>query len=154
MASDGYERQRSTARRAPAETPPRLRLHLRHHLSLLLVLNILPITGALYVWWEWRAGRVTLRTMDEASRTTLVIVLLSGVAFAVIVWFIMPLARWLRDYPAWHLRRGPAWAWIIPTCSGWLAWAALTLAGALAAAAAVLVAGLGLWHLFKAAGSP
>jgi hypothetical protein len=65
----------------------------------------------------------------------------------------MPVARWLRVYPTWHLRRGPAWAWIVPTCGGWLAWIALSLAGALAAAAALLVAGLGIWRLFAQAGA-
>lgn len=153
MPPDQVSNERNEPRRtAPSESPPRLRLHLGHHLKVLLVLNVLPLLGAAYVWWQWREGRVTLRSFSEESKTTLIVVLVCGVAFAVISWFVMPLARWLRDYPTWHLRRGPAWAWIIPTCGGWLAWLALTAAGMLAAAAAILVAGLGIWQLFAQAG--
>jgi hypothetical protein len=153
MAADPVVKERTEPRREVAsDAPPRLKLNLGHHLKVLLVLNVLPILGVIYVWWQWRAGRVTLRSMNEESKTTLIVVLLSGVAFAVIVWFIMPVARWLRDYPTWHLRRGPAWAWIIPTCGGWLAWLTLSAAGMLAAAAAILVSGLGIWNLFVKAG--
>ena len=153
MSGDQATRPRNEARReAPGEHPPRLRLHLGHHLKVLLVLNVLPLLGGIWLWWQWREGRVTLRTISEESKSTLLVVLVAGVAFAVIAWLVMPVARWLRDYPTWHLRRGPAWAWIIPTCGGWLAWFALTTAGMLAAAAAILVAGLGIWHLFAQAG--
>jgi len=153
MPANRVTKERDETRRAaPSDTPPRLRLHLGYHLKVLLVLNILPLLGAIWLWWQWRAGHVTMRSLSEESKTTLIVVLVSGVAFAVITWFIMPVARWLRDYPTWHLRRGPAWAWFIPACGGWLAWMALTTAGMLAAAAAILVAGLGLWNLFAKAG--
>ncbi len=136
----------------PSDGPPRLRLHLGHHLKVLMMLNILPLVGGLYVWWQWRQGRVTWRAMSSESQSTLVVVVICGVAFAVIVWLVMPVARWLRDYPTWHLRRGPAWAWVIPAGGGWTAWLVLSLAGLLAAAAAVLLAGLGIWNLFARAG--
>jgi hypothetical protein len=155
MPVDQVTKERGESRRAtPSDGPPRLRLHLGHHLKVLLVLNVLPLLGAIWLWWQWREGHVTMRSLSEESKTTLIVVLVSGIAFAVISWFVMPVARWLRNYPLWHLRRGPVWAWIIPTCGGWLAWFALTLAGMLAAAAAILVAGLGIWHLFAGAGSP
>jgi hypothetical protein len=148
--------ERSEGRRgAPAPTatpaPPRLRFHLGHHLKLLLVLNIFPLLAGIWMWWNLHTGKATLKEFSQESKTTLVIVLVAGVIFALTAWFVMPLARWLRDYPTWHLRRGPAWAWIIPTCSGWLAWLALSTAGMLACAATLMVAGLGLWHLFKLA---
>jgi hypothetical protein len=139
---------RDTRRPVTNDGPPRLRLHVMHHLKVLVLLNILPLLGCGYLWWQWSQGKLSMRSMTAESRTTLVVVLVCGVAFAVISWFVMPLARWLRDYPTWHFRRGPAWAWAIPTASGWLAWAALTMAGMLGAAAAILVAILGIWHLF------
>jgi len=149
MPVDQMPKERGEPRRAaPSDTPPRLRLHLGHHLKVLVVLNILPLLGAIWLWWQWRNGQMTLRSLSEESKTTLIIVLIAGIAFALISWFVMPVARWLRDYPTWHLRRGPAWAWFIPTCGGWLAWFALTAAGMLAAAAAILVIILGVWNLF------
>ena len=114
-----------------------------------MVLNVVPLIGGLYVWWQWRQGRVTMRSMSEESQSTLVVVVVSGLAFAVITWFIMPVARWLRDYPTWHLRQGPAWAWVIPAGGGWAAWIVLSLAGMLAAAAALLLAGIGIWNLLR-----
>ena len=155
MPADQVSKERNETRRATSsDGPPRLRLHVGHHLKVLMALNVLPLFGLAWLWWQWRAGHVTMRSMSEESKTTLIVVLVCGIAFAVISWFVMPVARWLRDYPLWHLRRGPAWAWFIPTCGGWLAWFALTSAGMIAAAAAILVAGLGLWHLFTQAGTP
>lgn len=153
MSADPVAKERAKEHPEPrralaSDTPPRLNLNLGHHLKVLLVLNVLPLLGVLYLWWQWRAGRVTLRSMNEESKSTLIVVLLCGVAFAIIVWFVMPLARWLRDYPTWHLRRGPAWAWMIPTAGGWAAWILLSMAGILAATAAVLLAAIGFWQLF------
>lgn len=146
------QERREARRSTPAPTPPRLRFHLGHHLKVLLVLNILPILAGIWLWWNLHTGKATLREFSQESKTTLVIVLVAGAIFALTAWFVMPLARWLRDYPTWHLRRGPAWAWIIPTCGGWLAWIVLGTAGMLACAATLLMGGLGLWHLFKLAG--
>jgi hypothetical protein len=141
---------RTSGRSTTRGGPPRLNLHLLHHLKVLMLLNLLPLAGGLWLWWQWRAGHVTLRTLSGESLATVLVVVVCGAAFAVIMWFVMPLARWLRDYPTWHLRRGPAWAWIIPACGGWLAWAALSIAGLLAAAAAILVVLLGFWYLISA----
>ncbi len=152
MPVDPRNDQSKDTPKVTSQGPPRLRLHLMHHLKVLAVLNVVPLIGGLYVWWQMRQGRVTLRSMSSESQSTLVVVVVSGVAFAVIMWFIMPVARWLRDYPTWHLRRGPAWAWVIPAAGGWAAWIILSLAGILAAAAAVLLAGIGLWNLFAKAG--
>ena len=132
--------------------PPRLQLHLLHHFKVMMLLNILPLIGGLYLWWNWRAGRVTMRSMSGESQSILIVVIVSGLAFAVIAWFIMPIARWLRDYPTWHLRHGPAWAWIIPTCGGWAAWIILNTAGILAAGLALLISAVGIWNLFAKAG--
>lgn len=147
MRGEGATRERGD-QRIQAASPPRLRLHLGYHLKLLLVLNLLPIIGGIWLAWQLHTGRATLREFSQESQTTLVIVVACGVVLALSSWFVMPVARWLRDYPTWHLRRGPAWAWIIPTCGGWLAWIALSTIGMLAAASAILVAGLGIWHLF------
>lgn len=132
--------------------PPRLQFHLLHHFKMMMMLNILPLIGGLYLWWNWRAGRVTMRSMSGESQSILIVVVVSGLAFAVIAWFVMPIARWLRDYPTWHLRHGPAWAWLIPTCGGWAAWIILSTAGILAAGLALFITAVGMWNLFAKAG--
>jgi hypothetical protein len=140
---------RSAYRRENTDGPPRLRLHLMHHLKVLMLLNIVPLLGGLYLWWQWSQGKLSLSGMNEESRATMVVVLVCCVAFAVISWFVLPLARWLRDYPTWHIRRGPVWAWIIPTASGWLAWGVLSVVGIVGAAVSILICVIAIVHLFQ-----
>ncbi len=146
------EPRRGAKKIAASNGPPRLQLHLLHHFKVMMTLNILPLIGGLYLWWQWREGRVTMRSMSGESQSILIVVIVSGLAFAVIAWFIMPVARWLRDYPTWHFRHGPAWAWFIPTCGGWAAWIILSLAGILAAGLALVISAVGIWNLFAKAG--
>lgn len=146
------EPRRSAKKIATSNGPPRLQLHLLHHFKVMMMLNILPVIGGLYLWWNWREGRVTMRSMSGESQSILIVVVVSGLAFAVIAWFVMPIARWLRDYPTWHFRHGLAWVWLIPTCGGWAAWSILSLAGILAAGLALFITGVGIWNLFAKAG--
>jgi hypothetical protein len=130
-------------------TPPRLRLHLAHHLKMLAMLNIIPLLGGLYLWWQYSQGKITLRKpISEESWITLFVVLIAGALFAVSCWFVLPIARWLRDNPAWHFRHGNRALWALPALGGWLAWLTLSFAGLAVAAICLVEAGRGIWTLF------
>lgn len=150
MPADQVSKERNEARRATAsDGPPRLRLHVGHHLKVLMVLNVLPLFGVAWLWWQWRAGHVTLRSMSEESKTTLIVVLVCGITFAVIAWFVMPVARWLRDYPLWHVRHGASLLWWIPTALGAMAWCGLGLLGMVSALTALALLGTGIVRLLR-----
>lgn len=125
------------------ETPPRLRLHVVHHLKLMLAFNVLPIVAGMWLTWQWHTGKMSLRVLSQEAKSSLIVVLATLVILAFNSWFFMPFARWLRDYAIWHLRRGPAWAWIIPTCGGWLAWSTSMVAQAVA----IVVGFMEIWRL-------
>ncbi len=135
-----------------ADSPPRLRFHVLKHAKMLLLLNIMPIGCSIYLYWQWRIGNITFKTVSEESRTTGIAVILAGISFAVVCWFMMPIANWLRDYPTWHLRRSSPYIWLAPTIGGWMLWVVIGIAGILAGAGAVFVCVLGIWRLFRLAG--
>jgi hypothetical protein len=141
--------------RSPAQgqggSPPRLRFHILHHAKMLMMLNILPIMCTIYLWWQYRAGNVTFKTISEESRTTALVVVVAGISFAIVCWFIMPIANWLRDYPTWHLRRSNSLIWIIPTVGGWMLWIIIGIVGIMAGGAAIIITVMGIWRLFSLA---
>ena len=137
----------------PTESPPRLRFHVLKHAKMLMLFNIMPIACSIYLYWQWRVGNITFKTVSEESRTTGIAVIVAGISFAVVCWFMMPVANWLRDYPTWHLRRSSPLVWLAPTIGGWMLWAVMGIAGILAGAVAVFVCVLGIWRLFRLAGA-
>jgi hypothetical protein len=141
-------------RKSVAESsPPRLRFHVFKHAKMLLLFNILPIICSIYLFWQWRVGHITFRTISEESRATGAAVIVAGVSFAVVCYFLMPIAYWLRDNPTWHLRRSGSPRWILPTICGWMLWTIIGIFGILAAGAAVVVCVIGIWRLFSLAGT-
>jgi hypothetical protein len=148
--STEHPRTTRTATREPS--PPRLRLHLLRHLKLLLVLNILPLIGGAYLWWQWREGRVTLRKpIGEESWMALGAVLVAGAGFALACWLVLPFARWLRDRPTWCFTHRNPWLWAAPMAAGWIAWVVLMLAGLATAVLCLVEGGRGLWRLLELA---
>ncbi len=133
-------------------SPPRLRFHILYHFKMLLLLNIMPVACSIYLYWQYRAGNVTFKTISEESKTTAVAVVIAGISFAVVCWFIMPIANWLRDYPTWHLQKSRSLLWVFPTVGGWMLWTIIGICGILAGAAAVVIVALGIWRLFSLAG--
>ena len=131
---------------------PQLRFHLARHLKLLLILNILPLFTGLYLWWQWKQGRIALRKpISEESWLTLVVVIAAGAVFAVTCWLVMPLARWMRDYPTWGFTHGNRLLWSVPLVGGWLTWLTLSVTALIAAIACVVVAATGVMRLFELA---
>jgi hypothetical protein len=142
----------ASARPVAPPAAPQLRFHLARHLKLLLILNILPLLTGLYLWWQYRQGRISLRKpISEESWLTLVVVVAAGAVFAATCWLVMPLARWLRDYPTWGFTHGNRLLWSLPLVGGWLTWLMLSATALIAAIACVVVAATGVMRLFELA---
>lgn len=150
-ASREPTKERAAELTAPAA--PQLRLHLGRHLKLLLILNVLPLLTGIYLWWQWRQGHLTLRKpISEDSWWTLVVVIVAGAVFAATCWLVMPVARWMRDYPAWGFAHGNRLWWSLPLIGGWLTWLTLSMTALIAVLACVVVAATGVMRLFELAG--
>lgn len=133
--------------RARTGGPPRLDLQLWRRAKLLLLLNCLPLLGGVVVAIGWWQGRLTIRPGSSASLTTLGILVGACLLFALAVWVVLPLARWLREYPLWRFRNGSGLVWILPAIAGTIAWIGIGLAGTVAALAALVLIGSGLVRL-------
>jgi hypothetical protein len=139
---------RSTTATGATGSPPRLRFHVLKRVKMLLLFNIMPLICTTYLYWQWQVGNVTFKTISEESRITFIAVIIAGIFFITVCWFLMPIAIWLRDYPACHLRFLSVLWWIVPAIGGGM-WVTSILAGT--AAVAVLV--VGIWRLFSLAGA-
>lgn len=132
--------------------PPRLRFDLLGKLKLLLLANIIPIglVGSL-AWGLW-SGELELRPGVPVDRVLTIcgVLLIGCLTIGVSTWIVLPLAAWLRDYPAWRARRGSA-VWLVPAAGGWLTWFLTWVLVATCATAALLVIGTGVWSLGETA---
>jgi len=139
-------------RQAPAGGPPRLDLQLWHWAKVLLLLNLVPLAGAAYIALGWWQGRLTFVPGAQHSLVVLGVMLGACALFAVAVWVVLPLGRWLRDYPLWHVRHGAGIWWWIPTALGFLAWVILAVLGMASALTGLVLIGSGLIRMLRAAG--
>lgn len=129
--------------------PPRLDLRLWQRAKMLLLLNGLPLMVVGFVAHGWWQGRYTFRAGSIQSLIAIGIVLGTCALFAVAMWVLLPLARWLRDYPLWHLRNSPSPRWLALAGLGTLAWIGLGLVGAVSALAALALLGSGVVRLLR-----
>jgi hypothetical protein len=116
---------------APAGgSPPRLDIGLWRGLKFLLLVNIIPIIGLTWIAFAWDERGIHLRdTIDHATaRTAAVIIAACGIV-ALSSWLVMPIARWLRDYPAWHFSNRSRILWFLPMVGGFAAWLILAAGG-------------------------
>ena len=132
-----------------AAGPPRLDLRLWRRAKMLVLLNCLPLLVGGVIALGWWQGRLTLRAGSGQSLVALGAMLGACVLFAVAMWVLLPIARWLRDYPLWHVRNGSALRWFVPTVLGTLAWIGLGMAGIAAALAALALLGSGVIRLLR-----
>ena len=116
---------------------------------MLVLLNCLPLLVGGVIALGWWQGRLTLRAGSGQSLVALGAMLGACVLFAVAMWVLLPIARWLRDYPLWHVRNGSALRWFVPTVLGTLAWIGLGMAGIAAALAALALLGSGVIRLLR-----
>ena len=127
--------------------PPVLALHLVQRLGMLAVLNIIPLCGGLWLWWQFSYGHAQFRKpMGQEWLWASGIVLIACAVIAATCWLVMPVARWLRDYRSWHFTHRSALLWAVPSVLGWSCWlglylcAAVMVVGCLAAIAEALIA--------------
>jgi hypothetical protein len=114
--------------------PPRLSLPLARNLGLMLLVNIIPISVMIWAF----AGAKDRPGLDPRMKRVALGIVCACLVVAVTAWLVLPIARWLRDYPRWcYLHRSP-WLWLLPTVAGFLAWMALATC-AIAAVLAALV---------------
>lgn len=135
--------------RTAAGGPPRLDLQLWRRARLLLLLNCIPLLGGLVALLSWWQGRITFKPLSTGSMTTIAILIGACIVFALAVWIVLPLARWLREYPLWRFRHGSRVLWLLPTALGTAAWLVLAIAGAIASLGALALIGVGLVRLLR-----
>lgn len=146
-ATDAIRGTRPSPRRGPREptarppAPPRLSLPLGRNLLLMLVINAVPVAALAWAAVTWHDERRRLLLPAAA-------VVAACLVIAVAAWAILPLGRWLRVWPRWHVRHARWWwLWLLPAALGLVAQLLLWLAAGAAVLAALVVAGLALWHL-------
>lgn len=134
--------------------PPPLTLGLLHKLKILALANVVPLFLAAWLGWAWYQGTITFDIERLGSRGAVALVLLVAccAALAVSSWFIMPLARWLRDYPAWHYHHRSSSLWLVPTATGYLIWLVTWLAMGVCAIICVALMITGAWLLAEQLG--
>jgi len=134
--------------------PPRLKLGLLHKLKVLLLANILPLLMGAWLVVAWYRGQITLDTgrLGSDGALAMVVLVLCCAMLTVSSWFVMPLARWVRDYPRWHYRHASPSVWAVPMVLGYGFWLAIWIAMALCAIIAVALMFTGLWFLAEKVG--
>ncbi len=118
---------------------------------MLAAINIIPLLGSLWLWWQFSYGQAHFRKpMGQELLWACAVVVIGCLIIASSCWLVMPVARWLRDYPSWHVRHGAWPLWLLPAAAGWLSFLVLYLVAALTVVGSLVVIADGLWHLFTA----
>ena len=60
----GHERPSGAGRGGP----PALALHLWHRVGMLALLNVIPLFGSLWLWWQFKFGHAQFRKARIGSR--------------------------------------------------------------------------------------
>jgi hypothetical protein len=144
------ERSGRTAANAEAGggSPPRLQTKFWRSLKTLALINALPILGLGYLAFGlWRG---TLKIDPKVGNSQLIVIAFVFIACVVIAlssWLLVPTARWMRDYPAWHFRHRNRATWLLPMLAGAISWFVLMLIGISASLVSVYVIATGAWRL-------
>ena len=140
---------RRSGQRPGVAGPPRLDLRLWRRAKMILLLNVVPMAVAGYIALGWWQGRLHFRPGAQHSLVILGVVLGACVLFAIAVWVVLPLARWLRDYPLWHVRHGAGIRWWIPMALGTIAWVVLGVLGMASAITGLALLGTGIVRFLR-----
>ena len=85
--------------------PPKLRLRLLKRMQFLLLANILPIAVGGWLAYGYYSGTVKFAEFDRFGFLATILVLVVSCGILVATWVVLPIAKWLRDYPQWHYER-------------------------------------------------
>ncbi len=117
--------------------PPRLRFHFMQRIQMLLLINTIPIIVGIGLVIGYYQGYVHVVGFEEGRHGLAAAVILGAcIILGLSWWIIIPVARWLHDYPRWFFRRESKLFWFLPYCSGaliyGLTWLVCMLAGIIA----------------------
>lgn len=103
--------------------PPSLQRSLLQRLRLLLLINLpLLIGSAGAALWLYRADGVQVSFAASDGLLRAIVILICTIVVMVSTWLLLPLARWLRTYPAWHFHHTSRMLWALPAFGGLLLW--------------------------------
>ena len=125
--------------------PPRLRLGLIKKFKALLIANVIPFIIIAYLIYGYKTGQIGLRDdVDYGDvAVTLGALFLACVILGASSWVVLPIGKWLCDYPAWHMRNSSAAVWAIPWLLGYAIYGViwiLVLACLITAVAVIILA--------------
>jgi hypothetical protein len=132
----------------PAGSPPQLKTNFWRGVKTLALINILPILGLIYLGIGWYRGTIQIRS-DVGSQQIVIIafVVIACTVIALSSWLVMPTARWMRDFPAWHFRHRSRVAWFLPMIAGAISWFVLMAIGISACLVSAYVIASGAWKM-------
>ncbi len=100
--------------------PPTLKLDLIHKLSILIVVNIIPIIICLIVFVKWYRNEIVI-TNTNAIWAALV-VLVASIVYVMCFWMLMPTAKWFKEYAFWQFQKGTSAIWFLPLVFAHILW--------------------------------
>jgi hypothetical protein len=117
--------------------PPRLRFHFVQRIKMLVLINTIPIIVGIGLITGYYQGYVHVVGFEEGTHGLAALVILAAcILLGLSWWIIIPVAKWLHDYPRWYFRRESKMLWLLPYCTGMLiyglTWLACMLAGVIA----------------------
>lgn len=131
--------------------PPALALHLWQRVGMLAAINVIPLLGSLWLWWQFSYGQAHFRKpIGQEWLWACAVVVIGCLIIASSCWLVMPVARWLRDFPSWHVRHGSWPLWLLPAVAGWLSFLVLYLVAALTVMGSLVMIAAAFWHLVHA----
>ncbi len=103
--------------------PPSLQRSLLQRLRLLLLINLpLIIISAIAGLWLYSADGVQVSFAASDGLLRAIFILICTIVVLISTWLLLPLARWLRAYPAWHFHHTSRMLWALPAFGGLLLW--------------------------------
>jgi hypothetical protein len=100
--------------------PPKLQLEFFKNLGILLLINIIPILGGIYILYHTFTGRMRFKNLDFLPGLLYILAFSSVLIF--FFWVMLPIAKWLRDYSWWHYMHRSIIIWLIPSGVSFLIW--------------------------------
>lgn len=118
--------------------PPELEIHFLKNLGILALINIIPITGGMYLIIQAARGKVQIR--DPGFIPGLIYIIVFSAVMVSFIWVVVPLFKWMRDYAYWHFYHRNGIIWFLPTSATFLIWMAMVTVSILIGAVLILVA--------------
>ncbi len=105
--------------------PPELNIPLFKNMGILLLVNILPVAGFIYIGIMLRKGKFQLSN-PEVLPSLVIPVLFAGLLMLVF-WVFLPTAKWMKDYAWWGFNNGNYIVWSLPVCLSFVFWLGVIL---------------------------